>query len=58
MARGDRGLQRVRAAIVVERFGLRERRQATADEQAIPTRPVLVEQEDGLPRGANPSPQT
>ena len=48
MAGGDRRLERVRAARAAELLGALERRQAATDEQLIPERAVLIEQQDGL----------
>src|SRR6185437_10778897 len=46
----DGGLQRVRAGRLAQRVGSRERHQATANEQLVPARPVLIEQEYRLAR--------
>jgi hypothetical protein len=48
VARRDRGLQRVRPQRSAERFGARQRGEAAADEELVPARAVLVEQQDGL----------
>ena len=50
MTRGDRRLQRVRAARAAQLLGALERREPAADEQLIPVRPVLIEQQDRLAR--------
>ena len=50
MAGGDGGLQRVRAVRAAERLGAVERGQAAADEQLVPARAVLVEQQHRLAR--------
>ena len=55
MARGDRGLQGVRAALAAELLGAIDRREAAPDEDLIPARAVLVEEQDGLSAGAGPS---
>ena len=46
----DRALERVRAVGAPERLGPRQRRQPAPDEQRIPARAVLVEQQDRLSR--------
>ena len=51
MAGGDRGLQHV-DPVRVEGLGPRERGQGVRDEGVVPAAAVLVEQQDGLPRGA------
>ena len=48
VARGDRGLQRVRAARAAERLGALERREPAPDQQLVPARAVLIEQQDRL----------
>ena len=53
VAGGDRGLQRVGAAGAAERLGALERGEAAADEQLIPARAVLIEQQDRLARRAD-----
>ena len=58
MARGNRRLQSVWAHGVPELLGTLERRQAAANEQAIPARPVLIKQEDRLPGRSNTSAQS
>ena len=50
VAGGDRGLQRVRPERAAELLGARERGEAAADEQLVPARAVLVEQQDRLAR--------
>src|SRR5437667_4019111 len=42
---GDRGLQRVRPLRAAERLGPLERHETTTDEDVIPARPVLIEQQ-------------
>src|SRR5207245_6640392 len=54
MAGGDRGLKRVRAVSAAGRLGALQRRETTADEQVIPPPAVLIEQQDRLPRRADP----
>src|SRR5262249_36938606 len=54
---GDRGLQGIRAERAAERLGPLERRQATTDEELIPARAVLIEQQDRLSRRADPRPR-
>src|SRR5436309_3607874 len=49
---GDRGLERVRTLRAAERLGPLERHETTTDEDVIPPRPVLIEQQHGLSRGA------
>ena len=53
VARGDRGLQRVRAARAAQRLGALERGQAAADQQLVPARAILIEQQDRLARRAD-----
>ena len=53
MEGGDPGLQRVRAEGAAELLGALELGQAAADEQAVPARTVLVEQQHGLARGTD-----
>jgi hypothetical protein len=48
MTGGDRGLQHVRPRRLPDRLGARQRRQAAADEQPVPARAVLVEQQHRL----------
>src|SRR2546428_283739 len=57
MTGGDRALERVRAQPAAELFGTRERRETTTDEDVIPATAVLIEQEDGFPRRADPRAQ-
>src|SRR4051794_10633959 len=57
MAGGDGGLQRVRASGASERLGPLKRLEASTDEEVVPSRAVLVEQEDGLSRRAGPGPR-
>src|SRR5271155_2469471 len=52
MTRSDSCLQRVRATRAAEFFGTLKRGKTTADEQLIPQGAILVEQQDGLSRGA------
>ena len=53
VAGGDRGLQRVRARRAAEPLGALERGQPAADQQLVPARAVLVEQQDRLARRAD-----
>ena len=48
MAGGDRGLQRVRAVLAAELFRARQRGQAPADQQLVPPRAVLIQQQHRL----------
>ena len=57
VAGGDRGLQRVRPERAAERLGALERREAAADEQLVPARAVLIEQQDRLARRPDPRAQ-
>ena len=57
VAGGDRGLQGVRARRPPERLGALERREAAADQQLIPARAVLIEQQDRLARRADARPE-
>ncbi len=58
MTGGDGGLQRIGAEPVAGllglRLGLSERSKAAADQQLVPARAVLVEQQDRLSRGTGP----
>ena len=56
MTGGDRGLQRVRPESTAGLLGPLERRETAADEDVIPARSVLVEQEDRLSRRADARP--
>src|SRR5207244_9113460 len=58
VARGDRRLQRVGTQGAPEPLGALERRQAAPDEQTIPARSILIEQEDGLAGRPNASAET
>ena len=53
MTGSDGGLERVRATRAAELFGPLERRETTTDEELIPQRAVLIEQQDGLSRWAH-----
>ena len=57
MTGGNRGLERVRASRPAERFGTLERRETTTDEELIPERAVLVEEQDRLSRRADARPR-
>ena len=57
VAGGDRGLQRVGAGAVAERLGSRQRRETAADQQLIPQRPVLIQEQDRLSRRADARPR-
>jgi hypothetical protein len=54
MTRRDRRLQRVRPAGVTQRLGALERGQTAMDEQLIPPRAILLEQQHRLPFGGDP----
>jgi uncharacterized protein (DUF2384 family) len=58
VAGGNRGLERVGpqllSLVLGTRLGTLQRRKAAADEQLVPARSVLVEQQDRLARGAGP----
>ena len=58
VAGGDRRLQRVRAQRAAQSLGALERREAAPDEQLIPARAVLIEQQDRLARRARRAPPT
>ena len=51
VTRRDRRLQRVRAADLAQRLGARQRRETAVDEQLVPPRPVLIEQQHRLAVG-------
>src|SRR5439155_512472 len=53
VAGGDRGLQRVRAERAAELLGPLECGETTMDEDVIPARAVLIEEQDGLSRRAD-----
>ena len=53
---GDGGLERVRAMRAAELLGTLQRRETTTDEELIPERAVLIEEQDGLSRRANSRP--
>ncbi len=55
VARGDRGLERVRAEGMTEFLGACEGGESASNEDLIPAGAVLVEQEDGFARRAGPS---
>lgn len=57
MTSGDRGLERVRSKRATELLGPFKRGETTADEELIPQGAVLIEEQDGLPRRADPRPQ-
>src|SRR3989442_4654366 len=57
MTGGDRCLERVRAQPAAELLGTLERRETTTDEDVIPAPAVLIEQQDGLSRRADPRAQ-
>ena len=58
VARGDRGLERVRTRPAAEALRLLERVKAAADQEPIPARAILVEEQDrctgGIEPGARP----
>jgi hypothetical protein len=54
VARRDRRLQRVGAALFAQRFGARQRREAAVNQQLIPARAILLQQQDGLAVRAHP----
>src|SRR2546421_8801893 len=51
---GDRGLQGVRPEHAAESLGPLKRGQTAADEDLIPARAILIQQQDGLARGPGP----
>ncbi|MDX6244338.1 MAG: hypothetical protein QOE76_2061, partial [Frankiales bacterium] len=53
-ARNVGGLQHVRARLAGQRLGPVEVAEATSDQQLVPLRPVLVEQQHRFARGADP----
>ena len=53
MARGNRGLQRVRTLRAAELFGALEGCEPAPDQQAIPARTILLEQQDRLAGGTD-----
>src|SRR5262245_58246829 len=57
MARCDRSLHWVRAERLANPFGTLERGETAADENAVPTGAILIEQQDWLSRGPDPRPQ-
>jgi len=52
VVRGDPGLQRVGAGLCTEPLGARERCEASTDEEGIPGRAVLIEEQHRLPVGS------
>src|SRR5438105_3277953 len=54
---GDGSLQGVGPERPAERLGALERGETTANEELIPARAVLIEQQDGLPRWTDPRPR-
>ena len=50
VAGGDRGLERVGAGRAAELLGARERGEAATDQELVPARAVLVEEQDRLSR--------
>ena len=57
VAGGDRGLQRVRAERAAELLGALERGETATDEELIPARAVLIEEQDRLSRRADARPR-
>lgn len=57
MTGGDRGLQRIRSQRTPEHLGTLNRRETTTDQQLIPACTVLIEEQDGLSRRADPGAQ-
>lgn len=55
MTGGDCGLKRIRTVHSAELFRLLECGQTATDEEVIPQRAVLIEEQDRLSQGADPS---
>ena len=58
MARGDRGLERVRTEWAAQSLRAIERIEAATDEQVVPARTILIEQEHGLTGRSDPGVRT
>src|SRR5207253_3262772 len=57
MTRGDCGLERVWTSCSAELFCALERGETASDQELIPVRAVLIEQQDGLSRWAHTRPR-